>query len=237
MPQLPDEIQRRIARFTPEGGTQATTGDKLFGRRGGIARDQKCTCGICLAPDRSATQCTLLRGSSARVLQRDTSELCKAVCVSRSPLRMLLKFVRYILQYSQQRHTSQHRSIVRVTLQVDGDPRDRRRRVDRPYLLNAYYDQLHGELEVDFQRRLILDEHDSDMRITGYHPGDEIPENGVPARARNRVERALLDANGKSASLVIVAPDMDHGDFTIGSIRFRDESQAYRAEPIFFYIW
>ena len=119
-------------------------------------------------------------------------------------------------------------------MQVDGDPRDRRRRVDRPYLLNAYYDQLHGELEVDFQRRLILDEHDSDMRITGYHPGDEIPENGVPEQVRARVERALLDANGKSASLVIVAPDMDHGDFTIGSIRFRDEGQAHRAEPIYF---
>ena len=150
---------------------------------------------------------------------------------------MLLKFLRYVLQYCQQRHTSQHRSLVRVTIQIDTDPSDRRPRADRPDLLNAYYDQLHGELEIDFQRRLILDEHDSDMRITGYHPGDELPENGVPEQVRARVERALLDANGKSASLVIVAPDMDHGDFTIGSIRFRDEGQAYRAEPIFFYIW
>ena len=233
---LPEEVQRRVAKFTPEGGTQATSGDKLFGRRHGIARDQNCTCGICLAPNRSATQCTLLRGPS-KVLRRETSELCKAVCVSRSPLRMLLKFVRYILQYCQQRHTGQHRSIVRVTLQVDGDPLDRRRRADRSYLLNAYYDQLHHELEIDFQRRLILDDHDTDISIIGYQPGDEISENGVPARVRERVERALLDANGKSASLVIVAPDMDHGEFTIGSIRFRDEGQAYRAEPIFFYIW
>ena len=232
---IPEDVQRRMAEFTKEAGTQAATGDRLFGRRSGIARDQNCTCGICLAPDQSTTQCTLLRGPS-RVLHRETSSLCKAVCVSRSPVRMLLKFIRSILEHCEERHTGRFRSMVRITLQVDRDPHDSRFRADRPYLLNAYLNQLDHELELDFQKPLDLESETPDVRIH-YRFGDDIPEAAVPARVRSIIEQALIDANSKSASLVIVGPDMDGGDFNVGSVQFRDEADGWRSEPVYLYIW
>ena len=233
---IPEAVQRRIALFTPEGGTRATTGDTLFGQRDAIARDQQCTCGICLAPDPASTQCTLLRGG-ARVLQRRTTELCKAVCVSRSPLRMLLKFLKTILEVCHQRHTGQFRSVVRITLQVDREPGDMNPRDQRPYLLNAVFDQHTYSLDVDFEQYLMLDDHTHDLGLNVYLPGDDIHENSVSLPVRDRVEQALLDANAKPSSLVIIAPDMDEGDFNIGSIRFRDVGHTFRAEPLYLYVW
>ena len=162
MSYIPEAIQRRIARFTPEAGTIATTGDTLFGQRDAIARDQQCTCGICLAPDPASTQCTLLSGP-ARVLQRQTTELCKAVCVSRSPVRMLLKFLKSVLQVCHQRHAGQHHSVIRITLQVERVRGDKTPRDQRPYLLNAIFDQHDRTLDVDFQRDLILGDHTHDL--------------------------------------------------------------------------
>ena len=232
---IPEAVQRRLALFTPEAGTRATTGDTLFGQRAAIARDQQCTCGICLAPEPGSSQCTLLRGG-VRVLQRRTTELCKAVCVSRSPLRMLLKFLRTILEVCHQRHTGHFRSVIRVTLQVEV-PGDMRPRDERPYLLHAVFDQHTYSLDVDFEQYLMLDDHTHDLGMNVYLPGDDIPENIVSLPVRDRVEQALLGANAKAASLVIIAPDMDEGDFNIGSIRFRDMHHAFRAEPLYLYVW
>ncbi len=132
--EIPDDVQRRIVKSTPEAVTQAATKHRIFGRRSEMAREQKCTC-LCLAPDERSTTCTLLDGT----VQRQTSELCKAVCFSRSPLRMLLRLVRRIVQFCDARHTGE-RSLIRVTLQVDS-PGEKIRRADRPYLLNACFDQ------------------------------------------------------------------------------------------------
>ena len=225
---IPDFVPRRIARFTPEAVTQAAPQHRLF-RKSDMARQQKCTC-LCLAPDERSTQCTLIDGD--RVVRRRTSELCKAVCFSRSPVRMLLRLVRRILLFCDQRHTGE-RSLIRVTIQVDS-PGESRRRADREYLLNACLDQLHHVLEIDFDRPLDQDVHDLSIE---YQAGDRISEEQIPASVRANVNDSILDANGKPASLVIVAPDMSPGDFTMGEIRVRDQTHFWRAEPLYIYSW
>ena len=226
---IPDDVQRRIAKFTPEALTAAARKHRLF-RRTDMARKQTCTC-LCLAPDARSTQCTIIDGAE-RVVQRETSELCKAVCFSRSPVRMLLRLVRRIVQFCDARHAGE-RSLIRVTLQVDPHG-ERRRRADRPYLLNACLDQLHHTLEIDFDKDLDQDTHDLSIE---YEAGDAISEDQIPADVRANANESILEANEKPASLVIVAPDMSPGDFTLGQIRFRDQAHYWRAEPVFVYSW
>ena len=149
---------------------------------------------------------------------------------------MLLKFVKTILEHCESRHTGRFRSMVRITLQVDRDSHDRRPRAARPYLLNAFFNQLDHELELDFQKPLDLESETPDVRIQ-YRVGDDIPEAAVPGRVRKIVEQSFINANGKSAYLVIVAPDMDGGNFSLGSLSFTDETEGWRAEPIYLDIW
>ena len=230
--EIPDDVQRRIAKFTPEGLTAAARNHKLF-RRSDMIREQKCTC-LCLAPDERSTQCTMIDGAD-RIVQRETSELCKAVCYSRSSLRMLLRLVRGILEFCDARQTGPHRSLIRFTMQVDS-PGDRRQRESRPYLVNACLEQaLEHVLTIDFDKGLDQDTHD--VSIDNYTPGDPIPEDSVPARVRKHVKDSVLDANEMPVSLVIIGPDMAPGDFTVGHLTFRYNRHTWRAEPVWIYSW
>ena len=148
--------------------------------------------------------------------------------------RYILKTV---LQVCHQRHTGQHHSVIRITLQVEREPGHMTPRGQRSYLLNAVFDQEDQTLDVDFQQDLILGDHTHDPGMRVYMPGDDIPENLVSLPVRDKVEEALLEANGKPSSLVIIAPDMEDGDFNIGAIRFRDLGRIFRAEPLYLYIW
>ena len=124
-----------------------------------------------------------------------------------------------------------------MTLQVEREPGDMTPRAQRPFLVNAVFDQADRTLDVDFQRDLILGDHTHDLGMHVYMPGDDIPENIVSLPVRDRVEESLLEANGKPSSLVIIAPDMENGDFNIGTIRIRDMGRIFRAEPLYLYIW
>ena len=235
-PQLPAELQRNISSFAREGGAQTRRDDVLFGRgRRRIADEQRtCRCGICVTIDAPATAlCTLLSDGRSRVVRRETTELCKAVCFSRkNPVRMLLKFVRSIIIEVALRIPVPERLFVRVTLQVD-DLHDRRPRSLRPYLLNADLSLDDDVLEIDFLRNLDQDAHDVSM---AYTLGDRIPEDAVPPAVPAQLERAIIEGNGRAFSLVLVAPGLPEVDFNIGSIRFRFEAVGFRAHPLYLFV-
>ena len=115
---LPYGVQRRIATFGVESGMQARRGDVLFGRdRRAIADDMgHCMRGICATSDSPpSTTCTL----DGRVVTRQSTELCSAVCLSRYPARMLLKFIRYLVWHISRKIPREDRVFIRMSLQQD----------------------------------------------------------------------------------------------------------------------
>ena len=136
---VPASVQRHIASFGLEGAARVRRGDVLFGSaRGDIAAEQRrCVCGICLGSGSPATaSCTLLSDGRPRVVRRKTTELCLPICISRYPLRMILKLVRSILRDVATRIPAEDRVLVRVTLQMK-DRNDSRPLFQIPYLVNA----------------------------------------------------------------------------------------------------
>ena len=206
----------------------------LGSERGEIAAEQRrCVCGICVTSEApSSATCTLLSDGRSSVVRRRTTELCLPICISRYPLRMLLKLVRSILRDVATRIPAEDRSLVRVTLQMD-DAEDRRPRYQRRYLLNACLSFLDGNLEVAFMKHLDPDSHDISVE---YAVGDRIPEDAVPASVTARLERALAEGNGRAFSLVLVAPGLPEEDFHIGSIHFRFDAVGFRAHPLYFFV-
>jgi len=237
---VPESVQRHIASFGLEGAARVRRGDVLFGSaRGDIAAEQRrCVCGICLGSGSPATaSCTLLSDGRPRVVRRKTTELCLPICISRYPLRMILKLVRSILRDVATRIPAEDRVLVRVTLQVE-DRSDSRPRNQRPYLVNACLSFTDGAgaleaLEVDFFKHLDPERHDISVE---YAVGDRIPDGAVPAAVPARLERALIEGSGRTFSLVVVAPGLPEEDFRIGSVRFRFEAVGFRASPLYLFV-
>ena len=233
---LPDAVQRHVASFAGEASKRVRRGSAFLGRESSVAADAgECVCGICATSESPASKsCTIFADVGARLVARETTELCRAVCLSRSPVRLLLKLIRGLLRHIVGLVPEGHRSFVRATLRRDGKERPSG---EHPYLIDAYLDLIGNDLEVDLLRDLD-DDDDHDLSIPSYTPGDEIPAEQIAPSTRNAVEVALIsDGDGRAFTLVVVAPGLPPRDFAIDSIRFRHERDFYFvARPLYLFI-
>ena len=156
---LPFGVQRNVATFSTAGAIKARTGDKLFGNRRGITDEmQQCVCGVCVRTQTTPrTTCTLQADEGMRVVERTQTELCKTVCVSKSPLGMLMKLLRNVLRSVASMLPANVRpddEYFRVSLQRDDanyqidDPESTRPQPTTPYILDVVCS--YGELDLAF---------------------------------------------------------------------------------------
>ena len=241
MDRIPINVQHHIASFAPEGGEKARRGDRFLGRERDIRDEQKkCVCGICVRTrNMPREKCTVFREDGVTLVKRKQTELCKPVCMSRSPLRMLGKFISQLLARLSEVATSQIDQMM-VTLQRDdsvelGD----RPMSSRPYLFKAsYVGGRFSELELLFFTTL---ENDRD-NFEPYHFGDQIDirryvrNDAALARLRALLERVLREDDGKNYSLAVVCLGIEEKDFEISGIQFRYVGNAaFRAWPLFLF--
>ena len=99
MDKLSRNVQHHIATFAPEVGERVRRGNRFLGRERDIRDEQnKCVCGICVRTRNIPREkCTLFRDGDVTLVQRQQTELCRPVCMSRSPLRMLGRFIGHLL--------------------------------------------------------------------------------------------------------------------------------------------
>ena len=128
---LPSAIQRDIASYTPGAGVKARRGDRFLGSGRSIVDEmRRCVCGLCVSSEEGAPQsrCTMFSEGGAKFVERQESELCKPVCISKSSVRMLQRLIRSLLQVFASRRTDHDERIVRISLQTEdssGAPRSR----------------------------------------------------------------------------------------------------------------
>ena len=225
-PDLPVDVQRRVASFTSEGGHEVRRGDALFGRGRGLRKEQKkCLCALCVSMD-AGDRCSLFEDGGVRLVKHSrAADLCLPVCMSRDPLRMLLRFIRVVLREVVARIPEDLLIFVHITLQ----------RVDsthtHPYVVDAFFDG--DELQLDFLR----DPHAGHPEFTlSYAVGDRIPDDIFPASLSYALQWELIEANGKAHSLVVVAPSLDATSLRIGGISFNHRSGfGFKASPLYIF--
>ena len=184
-------------------------------------------------------KCTVFREDGVTLVKRKQTELCKPVCMSRSPLRMLAKFISQLLARLSQVATSEIHQMM-VTLQRDDSVDLRDPPVSTfPYLFKAaYIGGENSELELLFFTTL---ENDRD-NFEPYHFGDQIDirryvrNDAALARLRALLERILREDDGKNYSLAVVCLGIEEKDFEISGIQFRYVGNAsFRAWPLFLF--
>ena len=65
---------------------------------------------------------------------------------------------------------------------------------------------------------------DPDLLVPNYRVGSRIPETAFRPGMREELERELLAGDGKPCSLVVVAPEAEGGNVTLGSLTFQRTS-------------
>ena len=108
MDKLSRSVQHHLATFATEGGQKVRRGNRFLGRERDIRDEQhKCVCGICVRTRNIPREkCTLFRDGDFTLVQRQQTELCRPVCMSRSPLRMLGRFIGHLLSRLPKQATS-----------------------------------------------------------------------------------------------------------------------------------
>ena len=241
MDRIPVNVQRHIAGFATEAGEQVRSGGRFLGRERDIRDEQhKCVCGICVRTrNQPREKCTLFREDGVALVQRQQTELCRPVCMSRSPLRMLGRFIGHLLSRLSKLATSPIHRLM-LTLQRDDSVELRDPPVSTyPYFFKATY--LGGEdreLELLFFTTL---ENDRD-NFEPYNFGDKIDisryvrNTAALARLSAMLERALIEGDGKNYSLVCVCLELPEENFQISGIQFRFVGNAaFRAWPLFLF--
>ena len=241
MDRVPVNVQHHIATFAPEAGEKVRSGLKFLGRERDIRDDQKkCVCGICVRTrNMPREKCTVFREDGVTLVKRKQTELCKPVCMSRSPLRMLGKFISHLLARLSEVATSQIDQMM-VTLQRDdsvelGD----RPMSTHPYLFKAsYVGGRFSELELLFFTTL---DNDRD-NFEPYQFGDQIDitryvrNKAALARLSDMLQRVLIEDDGKNYSLAVVCLGIEEKDFEVSGIHFRYVGNAaFRAWPLFLF--
>ena len=241
MDKLSRNVQHHIATFAPEVGEKVRRGNRFLGRERDIRDEQnKCVCGICVRTrNQPRERCTLFREDGVALVQRQQTELCRPVCMSRSPLRMLGRFIGHLLSRLSKLATSPIHRLM-LTLQRDDSVELRDPPVSTyPYLFKATY--LGGddrELELLFFTTLENDRDNFEL----YNFGDKIEvsryvRNPVAlARLSGMLERTLIEGDGKNYSLVCVCLELPEESFQISGIQFRSVgNSAFRAWPLFLF--
>ena len=241
MDRAPFNVQHKIATFAPEGREIVRSGFRFLGRERGVREEQnKCVCGICVRTRNLPREsCTLFRDGDVTLVERQQTELCRPVCMSRSPLRMLGRFIGHLLSRLSKLATSPIHRLM-LTLQRDDSVELRDRPVSTyPYLFKAtYLAGADSELELLFFTTL---ENDRD-NFEPYNFGDKIDvsryvrNHAALARLSAMLERALIEGDGKNYSLVCVCLEIPEESFQISGIQFRfDGNAAFRAWPLFLF--
>ena len=172
------------------------------------------------------------------MVERQQTELCKPVCISKSSVRMIQRLIRSVIEA-----LSFPGGFLRISLQQEdsstvrsGAPPSR-----QPYLLDI--DFFDGNLEGTFFGSLDQIGHDEhDHFHFAYNVGDEIHFDRVMSSAKfawfkRRLDRALIDGDGKPYSLVVVCDGLPQRDLNIFGISFRAESHAvFRARPVYLFL-
>ena len=158
--------------------------------------------------------------------------------MSRSPLRMLGRFIGHLLTRLSKHATSPIHRLM-LTLQRDDSVELSVPVSTFPYLFKATY--LGGEdreLELLFFTTL---ENDRD-NFEPYNFGDKIDisryvrNTAALARLSAMLERALIEGDGKNYSLVCVCLEFPEESFQISGIQFRFVGNAaFRAWPLFLF--
>ena len=241
MDKLSRNVQHHIGTFAPEVGQKVRRGNRFLGRERDIRDDQnKCVCGICVRTrNQPRERCTLFREDGVALVQRQQTELCRPVCMSRSPLRMLGRFIGHLLSRLSKLATSPTHRLA-LTLQRDDSVELREPPVSTfPYLFSAtYLGGEQSELELLFFTSL---ENDRD-NFEPYNLGDKIDVSryvrnaAALARLSAMLERALIDGDGKNYSVVCVCLEIPETTFQISGIQFRSVGNgAFRAWPLFLF--
>ena len=141
MDKVPYNVQRHMATYTAEASEKARSGQRFLGKQRDISEQQnRCLCGICARTRNTPReQCTLFRDGDVALVQRQQTELCKPVCISRSPTRMLGRFIKHLL-LRVSKHATTPVSRIFLTLQRDDSVEVGVRPMStQPYLFKATY--------------------------------------------------------------------------------------------------
>ena len=232
MNSLTSVLQRQIATYTPEAGLQVRRGDRFLGKQRGITDEMRnCICGLCVSTNAQPhATCTLFDSDGARVVQRQQTELCRSVCLSRSCVSMLQRLIRGLLKRVGRSCTSGEGQI-RLSLQRDVP--------NAKYIFEVEYfdEELLGSFFLDLDR-LGEDEH---FRIP-YSLGQPIEFAKVLKRnefkqMQDALERTLINEDGQAFSLVVITPELPNQDIELGGIHFRNEGfGTFRARPIYIFV-
>ena len=241
MNRIPVSVQRRMAGFGPEGGEAVRRGDRFLGRDRDIREEQNnCLCGICVRTRNIPREkCTLFRDGDLKLVQRQQTELCKPVCMSRSPTRMLGRFIKHMLLRIS-KHATTPVSRMFLTLQRDDSVELGARPMStQPYLFKAtYIGGEEPELELLFFTTLDNDRDNFEPYQFGDHVDVEAYVRNPVARAsfRTVLERALIEGDGKNYSLALVCPEIPERDFEVSGILFKHvDIYSFRAWPLFLF--
>ena len=241
---IPSSVQRHIGSYTPGAGLKTRKGDIFLGSGRNIGDDmRRCVCGLCVSTDgASQTRCTMFTDRGMKIVERQQTELCKPVCISKSSVRMIQRLIRSLIQAFSVRRTD-HEGFLRISLQQEdsstvrsGAPPSR-----QPYLLDI--DFFDGNLEGTFFSSLDQIGHEEhDHFHFSYHVGDEIHFERVMSSAnfgwlKRMLDRALIEGDGMPYSLVVVCDGLPQRDLNIFGISFRAESHAvFRARPVYLFL-
>ncbi len=232
---LPLPLRRRAA---------ATSHDAAWGLRNDeVHREQsRChVCGLCMSTGAAPTAtCTLFDNNDVSIVHRQQTDICKALCIGREPLRMVTKFIR-LLVMALHRQMNHDEGWLRMTLQRD-DPSDHRPAAHRPYLLDVFFSQ--GEdLQLTFMKEDIDDEQNM-ISIGSYHAGDEISlrhalSPGYYDALKNYFHRAFVEGDGQPHSLVVQSTDLPRRDVVVNGILLQYHGAQwgeYSARPVFLFV-
>ena len=144
---IPSSVQRHIGSYTSGAGVKTRKGDRFLGTGRNIGDDmRRCVCGLCISTDgASQTRCTMFTERGMKIVERQQTELCKPVCISKSSVRMIQRLIRSVIEA-----LSFPGGFLRISLQKEdsstvrsGAPPSR-----QPYLLDI--DFFDGNLEGTF---------------------------------------------------------------------------------------
>ena len=240
---LSSNIQRKVAEYTSGAGHKVRRGDKFLGSGRAISEEMRhCVCGLCVSTGEKARKsCTLFDDDSqgVRVVERHQTQVCKPVCIGTSSVSLIQRLVRTLLQSVASKRTATD-GFLRISLQRSVQPRSGPEHSVRPYLFDI--DLFDGHLTGSFFVRVEQLGLAHDFQIP-YSIGEPLDFRSILTPAdfthfRKSLERALIEGDGKSFSLVVVSNDLPpDNNFEVGHISFRSEGHGiFRARPLYLFL-
>ena len=188
------------------------------------------------------TSCALFREG---VVEHRQTQLCKTVCMSKNPIRMLSRFIESIITAAAYFVHRTHPEIaprdvmIRVTLQRDDAVAPARS--SQPYLfdVDAFRNTLDLELLMSPDHLLPVQQIEIPYRV-GEDTLDLSPYIGPTIRRRlyQDVLATLQDSDGQAFSLCLSLPDLGGtDDFVLDGIDFKHVYLAWwTARPVYLFV-